>query len=151
MFLSTCSCFTTGKDAKKLVIVVWKNVSPIDFLPVHILQVSFRHCRPLAASRFARSKDMQVLHKCAQPYMIHMPIFWCLVDPPKTCSCVFSSNRVTFWHVSFGMLRTVSQVSLTGFTTYRLVKAPVKLTNSTIFAGENLKHASYTKEPWDPH
>ena len=30
------------------VIVVWKNVSPIDFLPVHILQVSFRDCRPLS-------------------------------------------------------------------------------------------------------
>jgi len=33
----------------------------------------------------------------------------------------------------------------------KMVKAPVKLTNSTIFADENLKHASYTKETWDPH
>jgi len=38
VFPSTCSCFTTGKDAEKLitcVIMVWKNasVSPIDFLP----------------------------------------------------------------------------------------------------------------------
>jgi len=69
VFPSTCSCFTTGKDAKKLitcVIVVWKNVSPIDFLPVHILQVSFGHCRPLAASQVTRRKDREVLHKFAQ-------------------------------------------------------------------------------------
>jgi len=26
-----------------------------------------------------------------------------------------------------------------------------KLTNSTLFADENLEHASYTKETWDPH
>jgi len=26
--------------------------------------------------------------KCAQPWIIHRPIFWCLVDPPKTCSFV---------------------------------------------------------------
>ena len=58
------------KDAKKLitcVIVVWKNVLPFDFLPVHILQVSFGHCRPLAASQVNRRKDMEVLHKFAQP------------------------------------------------------------------------------------
>jgi len=70
VFPSTGSCFTTGKDTKKLimcVIVVWKNVSQIDFLPVHILQVSFGHCRPLAASQVNRRKDMEVLHKFAQP------------------------------------------------------------------------------------
>jgi len=70
VFPSTCSCFTNGKDAKKLmtcVIVVWKNVSPIDLLPVHILQVSFGHCRPLAASQVTRRKDMEVLHKFTQP------------------------------------------------------------------------------------
>jgi len=86
-----CSCLTTGKDEKKLitcVIVVWKKHSPIDFLPVHILQVSFGQCRPLAASQLTRRKDMKVLHKFAQPWIIHMIICWCLVDPPKTCSFV---------------------------------------------------------------
>ena len=38
-----------------------------NFLPVHILQVSFGHCKPLAASQVTRRKDMEVLHKFAQP------------------------------------------------------------------------------------
>jgi len=125
VFPATCSCFTTGKDAKKLitcVILVWKNVSSIDFLPVHILQVSFRHCRPHAASQITRRKDKYSTN-------LHNPkSYTCQSferDPP---------NRVTFWQVSFGMLWTVSQVYLTGFTTYAPVKAPVKLTNWTIFA-----------------
>ena len=67
---STCSCFATAKEAKKLItciIVVWKNVSPIDFLPGHVLQVSFGQCRPLAASQITRRNHMEVLHKFAQP------------------------------------------------------------------------------------
>jgi len=44
-----------------------KELWPIDFLPVHILQVSFGHSRPLAASQVTRRKDMEVLHKFAQP------------------------------------------------------------------------------------
>ena len=62
--------FYHWERSKKLitcVIVVWKNVSPIDFLPVHILQVSFGHCRPLAVSQVTRRKDMELLHKFAQP------------------------------------------------------------------------------------
>jgi len=43
-----------------------KECAPIDFLPVHILQVSFGHFRPLAASQITRRKDMEVLHKFAQ-------------------------------------------------------------------------------------
>jgi len=43
-----------------------KEWSPIDFLSVHILQVSFGHCRPLSASQVTRRKDMEVLHKCAE-------------------------------------------------------------------------------------
>ena len=45
VFPPTCSCFTTGKDAKKLItciIVVSKNASPIDCLSVHIFAGLFR-------------------------------------------------------------------------------------------------------------
>jgi len=61
-------------------------MSPSDFLPIHLLQVSFGHCRPLAASQVTRRKDMEVLHKFAQLWITHMRFFWCLLDPPKTCS-----------------------------------------------------------------
>jgi len=79
------------------------------------------------------------------------PSFDVSLTPQKHAVLWGSWNRVTFWQVSFGMLWTVLQVSLAGFATYWLVKAPVKLTNSTIFADKNLKHDPYKKEPWDPH
>jgi len=65
-----------------------KEWSPIDFLLAHILHVSFGDCRPHVASQLTRRKDMEVLHNFAQPLIIHMPIFWYLVDHPKTCSFV---------------------------------------------------------------
>ena len=203
---------------------------------VHLLLVSFGHCRPPAASQVYGRKDMEVPHKFAQAWIRLLRIFWCVLDSPKRCSfagsikvwCMLtetwvrhewymsetcrpkcdtcrskcdacwqrhewdmsetrvrhewdmsetrvrhewdtSETRVRHewymstkvwccrskcdacWQVSFGMLWTVSQVSLTGFPTYWQLKAPVKMTNSTICADKNLKHASYTKETWDPH
>ena len=41
---------------------------------VHLLLVSFGHCRPLAVSQVNRRKDMQVLHKFAQPYITHIAV-----------------------------------------------------------------------------
>ena len=53
---------------------------------VHLLQVSFGHCRPLAASQVTGRKDMEVPHQFAQPCITLWRIFWCLLDSPKTCS-----------------------------------------------------------------
>ena len=101
---------------------------------VHLLLVSFGHCRPLAASQVAGRKDMEVPHKFTQPYIIFLRIFWCLLDPPKHAVLQGRSNCVTCWLVSFGVPWTVLQASLTDSTTYLPVKAPVKLTNWTICA-----------------
>ena len=104
------------------------------FLPVHILQVSFRQYRPLAASQVTRRKDREVLHKFAQPWIIHMPIFWCLVDPPETCSFV---GLIKPFHLLTGLFwDAVDSFAgfFDGFTTYAPVKVPVKLTNWTIVA-----------------
>ena len=48
----------------------------------------FRHCRPLAALQVTSRKDMEILHKYVQPLITHFLFFWCLLDPPKTCSFV---------------------------------------------------------------
>jgi len=75
-----------------------------------------------------------------------MPIFWCLVDPPKTCSFV---GLIKPCHLLTGLFwDAVDSFAglFDGFYYILTVKAPVKLTNSTIFADENLEHASYTKE-----
>jgi len=53
---------------------------------VHLLQVSFGHCRPLAASQVTGRKDMRVTHKFAQPWTTLLHLFWCLLDSPNTCS-----------------------------------------------------------------
>ena len=80
-----------------------------------------------------------------------MPIFWCLVDPPKTCNFVGlikPCHLLTglFWDAvdSFAGLFDGFYYILTGESTSKADKF-------TIFADENLKHASCTKEPWDPH
>jgi len=64
------------------------------------LQVSFGHCRPLAASQVSRMKDMEVLHEFAQPWITHMRIFWCLLDPTKTCSFI---GLIKLCHISTGL------------------------------------------------
>ena len=101
---------------------------------VHLLLVSSGQCRPLAASQVTGRKDMEVSHKFTQPYITFLRIFWCLLDPPKTCSFAGLIKLCCMLTVSFGVLWTVSQTSLTDSTTYLPVKAPVKLTNLTIFA-----------------
>jgi len=61
-----------------------KEWSPIDFLPVHILQVSFGDCRPLAALQLTRGKDMEVLHKNVHnPGSYTGPSFDVLLTPQK--------------------------------------------------------------------
>jgi len=59
-----------------------------DFHPVHLWHVSFRRSRPNAASQATRRQGMKVLCKFAQPWITHMHIFWCLLDPTKTCSFI---------------------------------------------------------------
>ena len=53
-----------------------KEWSPIDFLPVHILQVSFGHCRPLAASQVNRRKDM---NRIMSVYVLLRTVVPCLL------------------------------------------------------------------------
>jgi len=79
-----------------------------------------------------------------------MSIFESLVDYPKTCSFV---GLIKLYHLLTGLFRddVDSFAGLFDGFYYILSGAPVKLTNSTIFADENLKHDSYTKEPWDLH
>jgi len=101
---------------------------------VHVLLVSFGHCRPLAASQVTGRKDMEVppnlhntrSHSCAS--------FGVSLTHQKHEVLQGRSNCVAYWQVSFGILWTVLQASLTDFTTYLPVKAPVKLTNLTICA-----------------
>ena len=73
-----------------------------------------------------------------QTQIIHMPIFWCLVDPPKTCifvGLIKPCHLLTglFWDAvdSFAGLFDRFCYILTGETT-------LQLTNSTIFHHENL-------------
>jgi len=101
---------------------------------VHLLLVSFRHCRPLVASQVTGRKDMEVPHKFKQPLNTFLCIFCVSLTHQKHAVLQGRSNCVACWQVSFGVLWTVSQASLTDFTTYLPVKAPVKLTNSTICA-----------------
>jgi len=72
------------------------------------------------------------------------------VDPPKTCSFV---GLIKPCHLFTGLFWDAvdSFAGLFDGVYYILVKAPVMLTNSTMFADENLQNASYTKEPWDPY
>jgi len=77
-----------------------KDHAQCDFHPVHLLQVSFGHSMPLAASQATRRKDMEVLHKCAQPWITHMRIFSCLLDPTKTCSFI---GLIKLCHILTGL------------------------------------------------
>ena len=77
---------------------------------------------------------MEVLHKFAQPWITHMRIFWCLLDPTKTCSFIGLIKLCRILTFLFWDAVAVSQVSSTNLTTYLPVKAPVNLTNVTICA-----------------
>jgi len=68
--------------------VGWKECVAKRFSPRPSFAGLFRHYRPLAASQVTRRKDMEVLHKFAQPYILYIHLSWCLVDPPKTCGFV---------------------------------------------------------------
>jgi len=134
----TCSCFTTGKDARKLitcVIVVWKNVSPIDFLHVHILHVSFGHCRPLAASQVTCRKDTEVLHKFTTLDHTHAHLLMSCWPPKNMQFCRFHQTVSPFDRSLLGCCgqfrRSLWRVLL-HIDWYWLVRAPVRLTNSTI-------------------
>ena len=121
---------------------------------VHLLHVSFGQCRPRAALQVTASKGMQLPHKFAQAWIRLLRIFWCqsilipqtradLQGRSKCVACwhqvccmltVLHVDCVACWQVSFGIPWTVSHVSLLDFTTCLLAKAPVKLTNLSIWA-----------------
>jgi len=74
---------TCDSRASTCVLVGLKDVQRFS---AHLLQVSFGHCRPLAASQVTGRNDMEVPHKFAQPWITLFHIFWCLLETPKTCS-----------------------------------------------------------------
>jgi len=100
VFPSTCFCITTGKGAQILitcVVVGLKEWVAKHFLPVDLLQVSVSTAGPLRRRKYlvelektqvTRRKDMELLHKFAQPYISHFLFLSCLLDPPKTCNFV---------------------------------------------------------------
>ena len=49
-------------------------------------EIYYTYCRPLAASQVTGRKNMEVTHKFTQPYITFLRIFYCLLDPPKTCN-----------------------------------------------------------------
>ena len=79
-----------------------------------------------------------------------MPIFWCFVDPPKTCilGLIKPCHLLTglFWEAvdSFAGLFDVVYYILTGESTSNADKFDK-------FCRRKSEHASYTKEPWDLH
>jgi len=109
---------------------------------VHLLQVSFGHCRPLAASqviwkeRPGSTPQICIIVDDTLPHLLVSP--W---NPKNMQFCKVDHNCVACWQVSFGILWTVSQVFLTDFTTFSLATAPVKLANLTFWA----RRKSYTR------
>ena len=119
-----------------------KTMLQSDFPPVHLLQVSFGHCRPLARRKYLLDQTCKYLLDQTCKYLLDQTCKY-LLD--QTCKCstslpnptlhscassrvlvfflwtratyVWCLNRVDLSHVSCGMPWTVSHVSLTYFTT----------------------------------
>ena len=69
VFPASCFFFTTGQGAENFITCVLmglKDHAPKHFPPFNLLQVSFWHSKPLAATQASPRKDMEVLHKNAQ-------------------------------------------------------------------------------------
>jgi len=103
---------------------------------LHLLLVSFGHYRHLAASQvlllWLEGKTWKNPTNLHNPRSHSCACFGVSLTHQKHAVLQGRSNCVAYWQVSFGMLWTVSQASLTDFTTYLPVKVPVKLTNLTI-------------------
>ena len=126
-------CFTTTKGEEK-----WSS-------EVHVRSCGFRRCTLIFSASFAgffwalqvpcgvasnceeRHGSTPQIYTTLDHILAHLLVsLW----PTKNMQfCRVRSNCAACWQDSFGVLWTVSQASLTDFTAYLSVKAPVKLTN----------------------
>jgi len=82
-------CFTTAKGAEidhLQSTCVLMGLKDVQRFSLHLLLVSFGHCRLLEATQVSERKDKEVTHKFTHPRSHSCASFGVSLDSPKTCS-----------------------------------------------------------------